>query len=873
MDFLKRKKEQSPMKFVRPVLFAFLAVLFASAILNAQQLFDSWITYSIDKAPTCVQSADMDNDGDLDLVIGHYMGRAGVHTVIVMENNGQGFFTLRHTLHPAQNSGQVRAIDVFDLDGDGDLEIMTAHDPTDKVNFFRNKGGGNGFELPIECRAGDETYDVTAGFLDGDGFPELLAVNRTEGTVSIYKNRGSAAYPAESVKVVGIEPRSIELFDMDNDGDNDIAVSVAADPFRRAQLGFNGFVLFENEGNGAIDDSARVLYKIANPNLTFLDTILNPYKILAADFNNDNFLDLAVACSSSIFSAVANKNVVCVFLNRQDGTFDANPAFSRPERYTVGYGCRSIAAADVDGDGDQDIISANQEDGTISVLKNNGNGTFAPKVDFLTPNNPPSVVSGGDYDGDGDFDVAVVSLGKPPSNPGNSFAVLKNKGDGNFEVGTEFLAGDLNVQGNIPFGIAAGNVDGDGDIDLAIANQGIHDVTIHRNDGSGSFPNPVCCADWYFPPPSPRNWFGPRAIVLADLDGDGDLDFAIANQGSNNIAVYKNNGTGGYAVDSTYSTGGGSAPFWIAAANLDGDGDIDLVTANQGVNYISVFKNNGNATFAAAVNYIVGFRPVFVFPADLDGDGDNDMVSCDQGTDDFLDSVSLLFNDGSGTFPVRTALQVGSAPTSVVAADLDGDGDGDLAVTVAGTASREDTAVVVFKNSGSGTFTFNQRLLPGAGPNHIVAADFDGDGDLDLITVDKARSAISFFANDGNGTFAAAQGFGAGIDPRFAAVGDFNGDGDLDLAVTNQRGVSVPGQGAFTVLRNQTVTPGLALRGDLNGDRVYNLVDITQQCNCIFLGTGVCTLSLSDVNCDGGLSPVDIILLLQKVFVSMSLPC
>jgi hypothetical protein len=262
----------------------------------------------------------------------------------------------------------------------------------------------------------------------------------------------------------------------------------------------------------------------------------------------------------------------------------------------------------------------------------------------------------------------------------------------------------------------------------------------------------------------------------------------------------------------------------------------------------------------------------------LDGDGDADLVSCDLGVDASPDSISLLFNDGTGAFPVRTAIQIGSVPTSVVAADLDGDGDRDLAVTVAGSAERPDTAVAVLKNNGNGTFAPAVRLLPGAGPNHILAADFDGDGDLDLVTVDQTRNAISFFANNGDGTFAPAQGYGAGIDPRFAVAADFNGDGDLDLAVTNARWVSRPpgataDQGAFTVLRNQRITPGLALRGDLNGDRLYNLIDITQQCNCILLGTGVCTPSLSDLNCDGGLSPVDIILLLQKVFVSISLPC
>ncbi len=855
------------MKFVRSILFGagFLVFLLAFSTTAAQQLFDSWITYTIDKAPTSVQSADIDGDGDLDLVIGHFMGRAGVHTLVVMENDGLGFFNLRYTLNPGPHSGPVLNVDVFDLDADGDLDILSAHPPTGRVDFFRNRGPGNGFELPIECRAGAQTYDVTAGFLDGDGFPEVLAVNRTEGTISIYKNRGAAAYPSESTKVVGTDPRFIELFDADNDGDNDIAVSVGAiRPQSGPYVGFNGFVLFENQGNGAIDDSARVLYRVANPNPADhpLDTALNPFKILAADFNNDGYSDLAVACSHR-FDLQPSRAAVLIFLNRQDGTFDTLPALSKPTYYTVGHGCQSIAAEDVDGDGDQDIISANFLDGTISVLKNNGNGTFAAKTDFLTPNNPPSVVSGGDYDGDGDFDVAAVSQGIIPTNPGNSFAVLKNRGDGSFEAGTEFLTAPV----GIPFGIEAANLDGDGDIDLVVANQGSTPVaTVHLNNGTGSFPSPVPTSDWYF-------GSSPRSVAIADLDGNGDLDLAVVDQ-SGVISIFLDGTTPGkFTYGPTIPLPNGAGPFWIAGADLDGDGDIDLVTANQGTNFISVLKNNGNATFAAPVNYTVGFRPVYVFPADLDGDGDIDLATVDQGVDDLLDSVSLLFNDGSGAFPVRSAVQVGSAPTALVAADLDGDGDRDLAVTAAGTPSREDTAVVVFKNNGNGTFGSGARYLPGAGPNHIVAADFDGDGDLDLVTVDAARSAVSFFANNGDGTFAAAQGFGAGVDPRFVAVADFNGDGDLDLAVSNRVSVSQPTFGAFTVLRNQTITPGLALRGDLNGDRIYNLVDITQQCNCIFSGTGVCTPSLSDVNCDGGLTPVDVILLLRKVFSAMPFPC
>jgi hypothetical protein len=845
-------------------VFGFLLVLLPVAAFG-QQLFDSWLSYNLDNQPMSVASGDLDGDGDLDLAMGHWFGdRQGRPTVVVMENDGAGNFRRAATLLA---SARVINVSLFDLDRDGDLDILSAHRDADNANFFRNRGG-LAFDLPYLCRTGTSPFSITAGRLDNDSFPEMIVANAVSGTLSLYKNRGVALFPSESTKVVGINPRSVALLDYDNDGDNDIAASVQVkfDAEIEIVTGFNGIVTFENEGNGAINDSVRVNYRIRstfNPTLT--DTGLRPEQLIAADFNNDGFADLALACTSK----VANLSEVRVFLNRQtsDSTFDITPNLANPGRYPVGFGCKSIAALDVDGDGDLDLVSANQFDATISVLKNNGNGTFAPKKDFFTPNNPPSVVSVGDFDGDGDFDVAALS------ETGRSVAIMKNKGNGDYEVGTEFSTG----QNSLAFGLACADFEGDGDIDVAVANQTNNYSSIHKNNGSGSFPSPPPGTDWYFSG-------SPRSVAVADLDGNGTVDFAVANQGTSGVSIFWNSGGGSFAYGPTYFLGGSFFPYWVTAADLDGDGDVDLATANFGKGTVSVLRNNNNGTFSVTGPYPVGSLPIYINHCDFNGDGHIDLVTANQGSNANPDSVTLLFNDGTGTFPARTDLQVGSNLTAVEAADLDGDGDCDLAVTAEGYIEVRDTAVVIFSNNGDGTFTKGQRLTPGAGPRDVIAADINGDGRPDLVTADSARSAVSFFANTGgslvnslNYAFAPPQQYGAGFNPRFLCAADFDNDGDRDLAVTNLRMVNSPvaGQthGGFTLLENVGTIPRPLARGDVNADGVCNLADATAELNCVFFGSGACPLGAADANCDGRLSAVDLVLLLQHVFFDRSFPC
>jgi len=219
---------------------------------------------------------------------------------------------------------------------------------------------------------------------------------------------------------------------------------------------------------------------------------------------------------------------------------------------------------------------------------------------------------------------------------------------------------------------------------------------------------------------------GSCSVFAADLDGDGDLDLATSNAMSDDVSILLNNGDAIFATHSEYPAG--DCPRRISAADLDSDGDIDLATANFLSDNVSVLLNNGNATFADHVDYSAGDEPYFIFAADLDGDGDIDLLTANQNSD----NVSVLLNNGDAAFAARVNYPVGDEPYSVFAADLDADGDIDLA-----TSNRYSDDVSVLLNNGDGTFAAKVDYIVGEGPKSVFAADLDADGDVDLVITNK----------------------------------------------------------------------------------------------------------------------------------------
>jgi len=318
--------------------------------------------------------------------------------------------------------------------------------------------------------------------------------------------------------------------------------------------------------------------------------------------------------------------------------------------------------------------------------------------------------------------------------------------------------------GTDPDSVAVGDFNGDGKLDLAVANEGSNNVRIFLGNGDGTFQAAV---DY-------GAGSNPDSVVVGDFRGAGKLDLVVANDGSNNVSILLGNGDGTFQAAVNY--GVGSAPASVAVGDFNGDGKLDLAVANELGNNVSILLGNGDGTFQAAVSYGAGMTLFAVAAGDFNGDGKLDLAVADAVSD----YVSVLLGNGDGTFKTAAQYVAGLEPFSVAVADFNGDGKLDLAVS-----NYEGASVSILLGNGNGTFKAAVNYGTGTTPGSVAVGDFNGDGKLDLV-VGGADSdnvnVVSVLLGNGDGTFQAAVNYGAGAGQTSVAVGDFNGDGRLDLA-------------------------------------------------------------------------------------------
>ncbi|HSH05819.1 MAG TPA: FG-GAP-like repeat-containing protein [Anaerolineae bacterium] len=337
-------------------------------------------------------------------------------------------------------------------------------------------------------------------------------------------------------------------------------------------------------------------------------------------------------------------------------------------------------------------------------------------------------------------------------------------GTGNFGSAAHdsFGAGNSNS-------VAVGDVDGDGDLDVVIANM-IQSQEVWLNDGAGNFGT------------IPYHVFGgaasSRSVALGDLDGDGDLDAVVAHDLDEAQEVWLNDGTGNFGTSAYHSFGSGLT-MAVALGDVNGDGDLDIVLANRGGQGQVVWQNNGTGNFGTSPYDIFGSGDSFdIALADVDGDGDLDAVIANANQ-----AQEVWVNNGSGNFGVAPPYDSfgGGNSFSVAVGDVDGDGDMDAVV------ANYNQPQEVWLNDGAGDFGTAAHHSFGGGDSYgVTLGDLDGDGDLDAVIANYSNEMQEVWLNDGTGNFGAvAHHSFSGGNSFDVALEDMDGDGDLDAVIAN----------------------------------------------------------------------------------------
>jgi hypothetical protein len=720
--------------------------------------FPQFVTHEIGylQGVYAIYPADLDGDGDSDILataVGE-LNPSMVDAADVDQVRGGGLFWFQNDLRTGGGFTQVKVaprllyavgIHVADMDNDGDLDLLSVERDGNTVAWYENDGA-----RPPKFRPHGITFNalaavsIHAGDLDGDGDMDVVSAAEDENKIAWYLNDGNhpPTFYEAGFYQPGLPPpdhdyaKAVFAADLNGDGKVDIAY-VGED---NSEVGW-----LENQGGVPPTFVPHVLAQDAN----------HAKSIIAEDLDRDGDLDLLVASSDD--------NKVAWYEN--DGA--AAPTFTVHVVTTNAVGARAVHAADLDGDGDLDLLSASRVDNRITWYPNRtihrtaifNEGTQSVVHVAVGARN----VHADDLDGDGDIDMLSVA----------ETELLWHENNGASPPAfTTHLIDNRQISGGR--WVTTGDLDNDGDVDVAAASKRTNLITWYENLGGQppTFATHLVTGDAR----------GVRAVLAADLDDDGDLDLYSASDTDDAISWYENNGARPPSFKRHIVSGVADYARSAYAADLDNDGDLDLMSASQLDNKVAWYENLGGTplqwreyapdTGAGGVLHI--------HADDVDDDGDQDMITALE-----LDNSIRWYENQGGSPPhffMRFVARNTPAVHAVYSGDADQDGDVDLFAAIEGTNS-----ITWYENTGTQPPEFIEHVIVNntVVAHGVYAADLDGDGDLDVLSASREDGKVAWYENMGGQYAMTAETHPDNSALLHVVVTSRGRGGDADLEVAN----------------------------------------------------------------------------------------
>ena len=661
--------------------------------------------------------------------------------------------------------------------------------PTANYTQWLSGGTNTVFDAPAGPPGiGLQSQSCATSAVGNDGW-EGVACARSSSVSAILVAFGSA--PKTLNLPVGPDVNSIFFADFNGDGKPDLAVA-----FDGSSSTPGGIAIFLNTGNGNF--ASGVFYGTTAPANQFWSGGTPATRFAVFDLNHDGVLDIATASLGG---------TVSVFLGQANGTFGA------PTLYPVGGSGEAIAIADVNGDGNPDIVAG----GTTGILLGNGNGTFHSGTP-LPPDASGTLLwafAAGDLNGDGKVDIVYADTENQVVVP------LFGNGDGTFQVGQAYavsqlpdslILADYNNDGRLDI------INGQGDARLFAPADNSSNIEILLNNGDKTFQGVPA----YFALPNSEAAGGSFSIGgMAVANFGGTSPGVLASGVSGTLSLFRGDGHGGFQAPEAIHLSGGAGG--IATGDFNGDGLPDAAVLSSGSG-VAILRGTASGFAAPTVIPTMGTA---IASGDFNGDGKIDLAVAGAG------SLTILKGNGDGSFQTMGSFAVGPSPVSLSAADLNGDGNPDLVFADSGQ-NGGGGAVYVAINQGVGVFQTPVKVFLGLYPGFGIG-DVNGDGKLDLVVAAQNGSGgnqVSWLAGSGNGTFQAPLSINGNSDvfSNTIVVEDFNGDGNADIVLPHQYGVTTflagNGDGTFSAETPFLTTgaPIFVQTADLNGDGKPDLI-------------------------------------------------